>query len=375
MRLGFLRPLYSKFGGYASVYLDTDRASENAADAIRLRWRAAREQLTEAGASPETLDVIEDVFSDPDEVSPGRAVFAREGEVVFTGALDVQPRRQVARLATLPHVMPLLAQHRPPIPHLRVSATRTGGEIVAVGGDGDAWRDWVAGRQWPVHKTAVGGWSQDKHQRRAEDTWAENAKALAAEVATVAGRAGARHLIVGGDVRARTLLIDSLPKALRQSAVTVDDEVAADSQIMADAADQALAGWAGQTVRERYDEWRTRHAHGRATEGLAPVMAALRDGQVSDLFLADDPTSVAAAWVGPGGGDLAASQEELLERGIGAPFADRADSALARAIASTDAELHFLPADLVQSGDPGACGGFASPRDGTCATLRFTESR
>lgn len=373
MNLGFLRPLYEEFGGYASVYLDTDRVTENAAEAIGLRWRAAREHLTEAGATPETLDAIEDVFSDPDEASPGRAVFARGGEVVFTGALDGPPRRQIARLADLPHVLPLLAQHRPPIPHLRVSASRTGGDIVAIGGDGDAWRDWVAGRQWPVHKTPVGGWSQDKHQRRAEETWAENAKSLAAEVAAVAGQAGARHVIVGGDVRARTLLIENLPKALRQSVVTVDDEVAADSQIMAEAADRALADWADQAVRERFDEWRTRHAHGRGSEGLAATMAALREGQVSDLFLADDPASVAAAWVGPAGGDLAATQEELLERGVRPPLRDRADSALVRAVASTDAELHFLPADLVQTGDPAACGGFASPRDGTCATLRFTE--
>jgi hypothetical protein len=269
--------------------------------------------------------------------------------------------------------MPLLAQARPPIPHLRVSATRTGGEIVTIAGNGDAWRDWVAGRQWPVRKTAVGGWSQDKHQRRAEDTWAENAKALAAEVATVAGQAGARHVVVGGDVRARTMLIDSLPKALRQSAVTVDDEVAADSTIMANAADRALAGWADQTVRERFDEWRTRQAHGRATEGLAPVLAALRDGQVSDLFLADDPASIAPAWVGPAGGDLAATREELAQRGIEAPLRDRADAAVVRALTSTDGELHFLPADLVQAGDPAACGGFASPRDGICATLRFAE--
>jgi hypothetical protein len=374
VRLGFLRPLYDDFGDYASVYLDTDRASENAATAIGLRWRAAMEQLAAAGATPETIDVIAEVFGDADEASAGRAVFGRAGGVVFTGALDGPPRRQIARLASLPHVMPLLAQHRPPIPHLRVSATRTGGEIVAVAGDGDAWRDWVAGRQWPVHKTSVGGWSQDKHQRRAEDTWAENAKALAAEVATVAGRAGARHVVVGGDVRARTLLLDSLPKALGQSAVTVDDEVAADSQIMADAADRALAGWADQVVRERFDEWRTRHAHGRGTEGLGPVMAALRDGQVSDLFLADDPSSVAQAWVGPAGCDLATTEEELQERGVAVRLRDRADAALARAIACTDAELHFLPSDLVQSGDPGACGGFASPRDGTCATLRFTES-
>src|SRR5262249_32603156 len=101
VRLGFLRPLYNEFGGYASVYLDTDRASEKAADAIALRWRAASEQLAEAGAAPETIEVIADAFGDPDEVSPGRAVFARAGQVVLTGALDGPPRRQVARLASL----------------------------------------------------------------------------------------------------------------------------------------------------------------------------------------------------------------------------------------------------------------------------------
>ena len=373
MKLGFLRPLYQEFGDFVSVYIDTDRASENAAQAIGLRWRAAREQLEAAGASPETLDAAEDVFGDAEEASPGRAVFARDGGVTFTGALDAPPRRPIARLADLPHVMPLLAQRRPPIPHLRVSATRTGGEIVAVGGNGSAWRDWVAGRQWPVHKTPAGGWTQDKHQRAVEETWEENASALAADVVAMAGQVSASHVIIGGDVRARALLLENLPKSLRQSAVTLDDEVAADSQIMAEAADRALMHWADQAVRERFDEWRTRRAHGRAAEGLGAVMAALRDGQVSDLFLADDPASVAAAWIGPAGTDLAATEDELAERGIAAPVSDRADAALVRAIASTEAELHFLPADLVQTGDPEACGGFASPRDGICATLRFSE--
>jgi len=40
MNLGFLRPLYDEIGDYVSVYLDTDRAHENALQAIELRWRA-----------------------------------------------------------------------------------------------------------------------------------------------------------------------------------------------------------------------------------------------------------------------------------------------------------------------------------------------
>jgi hypothetical protein len=370
--LGFLRPLYEQIGDYVSVYLDTDRAHENAAEEIELRWRAAREQLAAAGAGPGVLDAVADVLGDAAEAAPGRAVFARGGAVHFTGALDTPPRRQIARVAPLPHLMPLLAQHRPPVPHVRVSATRAGGEIVAVGGTGEAWRDWVTGRAWPVHKTKVGGWSQDRYQRSAEEAWDENAKALSTEVAATAGRAGARHVIVAGDVHARSLLLSHLPTPLAASAVVVEEEVDADSPAMAEAADRALSDWAQRQCRERFDDWQAKQAHGLAVEGLAQAMAAFRDGQVSDLFIADDPSSIAEAWIGPGGGELAASREELVEWGVPAPTLDRADAAIVRAIASTDAELHFLPDDLVQAGDPGACGGFAHPRDGVCATLRFS---
>jgi len=373
VNLGFLRSLYDEIGDYVSVYLDTDHGHENALEEIELRWRAARQRLAGAGASPASLDAAATVAGGPTGAR-GHAVFARDGAVAFTGTLDAPPRREIARLAPLPHLMPLLAQRRPPIPHVRVSATRVGGEIVAVGGTGQQWRDWVAGQQWPVHKTKVGGWSQERYQRSVEETWDENAKALAADVVAAADRIGAQHVIVSGDIRARLLLLEHLTTPLRESAAVLDEEVSADSQAMTDAADRALTEWAGRRSRERFGIWQTRQAHGLGVEGLAPAMAAFRDGQVSDLFLADDPTSTASAWIGPAGNDLAASEEELRERDVPAPVQDRADAAIVRAIAYTDAELHFLPADLVETGDPAACGHIAHPRDGVCATLRFSET-
>ncbi|HEY2314472.1 MAG TPA: Vms1/Ankzf1 family peptidyl-tRNA hydrolase [Streptosporangiaceae bacterium] len=372
MDLGFLRRLYDEIGDYVSVYLETDRIhGQNSSEAIEIRWHDARRQLADAGARPGSLDAVAEVVGDPDEVAPGRAIFARDGAVAFTGALDGPPRREIARLAPLPHLMPLLAQHRPPIPHVRVSATRTGGEIVAIGGSGDAWRDWVAGRQWPVHKVSVGGWSQDRYQRSAEETWEENAKDLAAEVIAAANQVGARHVIVSGDIRARSMLLEHLPTALRESAAVVDKEVSADSAAMAEAADQALSDWADRDRRDRFESWGTHLAHDRAVQGLAQTLTALRNGQVSDVFLADNPHSAVTAWIGPGGTDLAATQEELLVRGVSEPVSDRADAAIVRAVASTDAELHFLPEDLVVTGDPAACGGVARPLDGIGATLRF----
>jgi hypothetical protein len=374
VHLDFLRPMYDEIGDYVSVYLDTDRRQDDAVDTIAIRWGHARGALAQAGASEESLQAVAEVISDPGRRGQGQAVFACRGTVTFAAALDGPPRRAIARLAPLPHLMPLLAQHRPPIPHLRVSATKTGGEIVAVGGSGGEWRDWVAGQQWPVHKAEGGGWSQERYQRSAEETWDENAKMLATEVAKMAGEIGAGHVVVAGDVQARVLLVNHLPKLLRESAVIVDEEVTADSQVMAAAAGRALAGWADREARERFDAWQAERAHGRGVDGLGPAMAAFRDGQVADLLLADDPTSTATALIGPGDNEIAASVGELLDWGLAENqiLHDRADAALLRAIVRTDAELHFVPADLVQRGDPTADGGIAVPRDGVAAAFRFS---
>lgn len=102
-------------------------------------------------------------------------------------------------------------------------------------------------------------------------------------------------------------------------------------------------------------------------KGSAGTLAALRDGRVSALFVADRPTSTATVWIGPDGADVALTEAELRERGVRAPVTERADAAIVRALAATDAELHFLPEDLVVSEDSS----IACPRDGICATLRW----
>jgi len=82
VNLGFLRPLYDEFGDYVSVYLDTDRAHENALQAIELRWRAARQRLAGAGASQATLNAAAAVTGGPSGAR-GYAVFARHGVLAF----------------------------------------------------------------------------------------------------------------------------------------------------------------------------------------------------------------------------------------------------------------------------------------------------
>ncbi len=293
--------------------------------------------------------------------APGRAAFGRGGAVLLTESLPAVPRREIARLAPLPHVMPLLAQRAPHVPHLRVTARHDGGDVVAVSAAGATAGEEVIGTGWPVHKAAGGGWSQLRYQRSTEEAWETNAKELAERVTAEARRIGAELILVAGDPVARRLLVQQLGAELAARTVLIEHEVPADSAAAARAANQAVADYVAQHSRQRFEHWRTQQAHGHGVAGLPATMAALRDGAVAELLLVDHPESTDTAWIGPDPTDLASSAAELTERGVVDPVTERADAALARAAAMTGAQLYFLP-------DPDP-----APEHGICALLRFPD--
>ena len=359
MQLDFLRHLYQRPLGCASVYLDITRADATAREQIALRWRAAREELAKSRVDGATLDALDELITGPAHNARGIAAFARDGDVVFARPMPEPPRQEIARYAPLPHLMPMLAQSPPEVPHLRVSADRAGGELVEVLGQYQTAPTRVDGEGWPVHKTSVGGWSQNRYQRSAEEAWRENEKEFAAAVTTAAERIGAELIMLAGDTKARGLLLDHLGRPWADKVVVVEKEVPADSAELAQAAGKEIRSRAEQAARERLDTFRTRRAHDRAAEGFSDVVARLRDTQVADLLLADDPSSTAKLWFGPDVTQAGTTDGEVRERGAAEPACDRADAVLVRELVLTGAELHFLPE------------GEAPPRDGIAALLRF----
>jgi hypothetical protein len=365
--LGFLRPLYENppdwpASGYVSVYLDTT-PKENAPNEVALRLRAAREALAAAGADQATLGAV--LAANLDHV-PARshALFAAGGSVRLHGIMPESPSLgESSSYTPLPHVVPWLAQRPPRLPHVRVSANREGGQVLAVPG---AWPETqgdletamlglteVTGESWPVHKPSGGGWSQPRFQRSAEETWTETAKQIAGAVTAAADRVKAVFVVLGGDIREREILADELPKALRGNLVIVDREV----ELTAPAFDEAA--WAEESWRAaldagaRLDELRAQldrpPGERRAVQGLDGTLTALRDGLVSDVLIAD-PAWQATAWIGPGMADAATERDQLAGRGVTDPVTDLASEALARAAAGTGAELHFLEPEAAETG-------------------------
>lgn len=368
MKLTFVRPLYAHASknadtnadtnadGFASVYLDTSGTGRGPqAKAVEIRWRDLREELSLAGVDAATLDALGDVLTGPGLAAPGTVAFGQDGTVPLAVRLPAVPLREMARWARLPDLLPLLIQSPPRPPHLLVSATRAGGDVLAIRTADDVTRQRVQGTGWPVHKTKSGGWAQLEHQRAAEEAWETNAKELAGTVVSAAAGEVPEAIIVAGDVRAREMLVDKLPTNLASKAVIVDREVPVDSPELTAAAEQVLRQLEDADGRRRLETFRSRLGAGGATEGLAETVAALRDGQVSELFLggdylADDPDtpgpawSSAPAWIGPALADVGLSAQDLRERGLTEVTRDRADAAIVRAVTGTDAGLFMVPA-------------------------------
>jgi hypothetical protein len=346
MDLRFLRSLYENppdddRGRYVSVYLDTTPSTEKAATELKLRWRSARERLARLGADEETLDAVGEVFSTREHEARGRAVFAAAGDVRRSGQLPAPPIREIAEYEPVPCVLPYLAQMEPRMPHVRVGADRTGGEVIAMSAAGPVSVEEAAAESWPVHKVSTGGWSQKRLQRSAEETWEDNAKATAEAASAAAERVGAEFLIIGGDIRERVMVLDLLPRPLRESSVVVEKELAPDSAAFDDAAREEARRRLAAEDRALLDEFRVRMfgkelTTRRATEGLRGTLDALREGLASDVLL-DIRSSAGTAPASAG-----VSESDFPVPDFTVP--DGADRVIAEAV-RTEAALHFVPPD------------------------------
>ena len=381
--------LATHHGWVASAYLDVSRNRGGAPHEVRLRWDALAAQLREQGADDKTIDAAGEAAMQThgQPGAAGRAVFAGDGQVLYEADLPSPPRRELARWATLPHLLPLLAQVPEYVPHIVVALGRTAATITGFDRTGQQVRWEVEGGEThPAHKAGAGGTAHHSMQRRTEEVWARNARSFAADVERAVTTLHAELIVLTGDVRARNLVRD----ALGERSCTIVEEIegpGADDRTTDHSVDEQVRRMAADRAAERTGELVAKFEQecgrgaGLAVEGLTAVIRALQRNQVSALLLLDDPSSELRLWIGPEPAQLALTEDELRE--IGAPVLgpDRADAALIRAIAGTGAELVLLPhpgssAEPERAGS--AAGGVSPPgeqpelADGIAALLRFT---
>jgi hypothetical protein len=371
--LRFLHELTRKPGPFATVYLDASHDTDDAARAIALRWAQARDELTAQGADAATLDALAAAVTDapPAVGRAGRVLVAHRadhgrGEVLLDRALPEPPARPAAHWGPLPDLLPALADQPEPVPVVVVRVDETGGEIFVAGPDEQpVVAEHVEGGDHPVHKVRGGGWSHLAMQERVEESWRRNTAQVAERVDRLVADTGARVLLVAGDGRSRSRLVDALAERSASIAVELerggtggDDLAAAVAEAVRDVVTDARLA-----VLDRYEKAAGR-PDGLAVEGIGPVLAALRAEAVDTLLLDAGVQREATVWISGAPAQVAAAPEDL--RATGADPIDEVpvDAALLRAAAGTGAG--FVP---IGGGRTGLVGHPLD--DGVGALLRY----
>ncbi|MDP8987448.1 MAG: hypothetical protein M3N11_03780 [Actinomycetota bacterium] len=351
-----LAELAASPGAYASVYLTTEAAVENAGPRVEQRWKTVRAWLADQGAGEHVLAAV-------DAVVPGTHLQGQALAVIAdtTGLRHVEHHSEpmlsdIGRWGPLPALLPLLEWRQLSPPHVVVLADRQGADLVAVRREGADVRREAGGDDYPLRKVGPGGWSQRRFQQRAENTWEHNAGDVAGQLVELVDRVNARLVVLAGDVRALQLLREALPERVGGLVSEVGGGRSADGSGPAIEAEvellvaERVAEDTGRVLEKFAEE---RGQRDRAVEGAPATLGALALGQVEGLIV-DSGLDGEAAWFGPEPLHVGASRDDLGAMGVQAPQQAPLADVVIRAALDAGAGVRAVPSEHAPAGGLGA---------------------
>jgi hypothetical protein len=333
-------------GPFASIYLTTDAENDHAAQRSELRWKDLRRQLADEGTPPEVLDAVDPLVPDAHLYGQCLSVIAWPGAPPHVEYQLEPPVADLGRWSAAPVLAPLIEWRQQSVPHVIVLADRQGADLVAVQRDRSEATVEV-GTDHDARKVAAGGWSQRRHQQRAENAWHHHAEAVADQVGALAGRIGARLVVLAGDPRALEMVEANLPKDLEGTVRRVSGGRASGSSLdtVADEATRLASQVSAADTRRLLEKLRQQEGEGvRAAHRTEEVLAALNEARVEVLFVPGDAAKGPTAFFGDAAVPVATSASVLEGLDAGrhkeAPLIDVA----IRAALGTDAGIRVVPA-------------------------------
>jgi peptide subunit release factor 1 (eRF1) len=145
-----------------------------------------------------------------------------------------------------------------------------------------------------TRRTSMGGWSQARYQRRAENVHQRHIKEVVDTLDAVVRRDNIQHIIVAGDDVVVSLLREEMPKHLADRLVDVlklDRRAGEDAIIEAtlEVLRQKDADTDAERVREVVDAWQS---GGLGVVGPEATLRALALGQVDELLITASPQNL-----------------------------------------------------------------------------------
>ncbi|MDI3314082.1 MAG: hypothetical protein QJR12_07315 [Mycobacterium sp.] len=355
MQTARFRPLARAHGPFASVFFDDSHDSLDAVERREAEWRDIRMRLEEQGANVKVVGRLENavLHHRPPVGRRGRALIAADDQVLVDEYLLIPPPATVVRVSDYPYIVPLIDQEMRWPTYLFASVDHTGADVT-LHHDETTRTETVDGGGYPVHKPVTAGWTgYGDYQHTTEEARRMNIRAVADHLTRLVDEADPEVVFVCGEIRSRTDLLSELPERVAARVAqlphgardgrTTEDEVR--DLIQAEFTRRRRA--AAADVAKRFQAELGRRS-GLAAEGLAPVCAALRSGDVDTLIVGDlgDATVV----TGNARTTVATDPDTLSELGEPVQRVARADEALPFAAIAVDASLvradrRIAPAD------------------------------
>jgi hypothetical protein len=355
MNLDSLRTVLTEAAPTTTVWIDAGRGEENGDHEVQLRWQDLADRLRDAGAPDADIEALAAAATAPTgRPDPSsRVLAARNGRVVLDEVVTETPPDGIGQVAfdQLPDVEPLVAADRGQVGFVVARIDRTGADVdvfAALDEPAEASAR-VKGRTKHIHKFGGGGWAHLRFQHNTEEAWRKNAEDVASLVDEKAKEHGARLLVLAGEQRSRTFVVEALPPGYDVVEVEGDVRAAGASEEGLDAAvEQAVVERISQDVQDVLGRLRAAREpmHDGTETGTAAVdvertVAAFQQGQVAVLLL--DPPALRGRRlvVGPGAHDVALPGGPQTWQGDGVEVP--ADLALLRSAVLTDAEVQLVP--------------------------------
>jgi peptide chain release factor subunit 1 len=287
-----------------SLYLDLTPDQRGQDDYQRFVRKIGRERLDgfpshSAQRASFERDMIRIESYLRDRTSPsanGLAVFACSGERDFfeTLQLEAPVGQHWLFIGATPHLYPLarLADRYPRYAAVVLDTHRA--RIFVFGLNALERKTEVAGEK--TRRTAMGGWSQARYQRHADDVHVHNIREMVATLDRIVADEQIPHLIVAGNDVAVPLFLKELPTHLSSRLVDVAhaDGSASESEllrqtlaVMQEKDAETDAARVGQLI----DQWRS---GGLGTAGPAATLRALELGQLDELLITANPDALRA---------------------------------------------------------------------------------
>lgn len=332
-------------GPFLSLYLNTERAVENAGPLSQQRWKTVRRDLEDRDVSNALLAEVDRLVPDGHLEGDCLAVIGGVEQILHVEHGPAVSPHDDATWGPIPRLLPLVRWRQLEPPHVVVLTDRTGADLFGIRRGSPDLEAEVEGEHDELRKVGPGGWSQRRFQQRAEDSWEQNAEQVAERVKRLVVRVRPAFVAVAGDVRAVSLLRESLPDEVNELVHVIEGERPWEGK--GDPIPEEVHELVGKHVREQTEALLARFEeeqgqHDKAVEGMEATARALAQAQVAVLLIADEGEDDQSLWFGPDPALLAPTDQELKELGVHPPEQGPARDVLVRAALGTGAAIRVV---------------------------------